>query len=67
MADFLSMHGYAAYVWTAYAVFAMTLLADALAPALARKRALRELRARMQREARKTSAKAVPPQAEGAA
>ena len=67
MADFLSMHGYAAYVWTAYAVFALTLLADALAPTFARRRALRELRGRMQREARRTAEKSAPPPAQGIA
>ena len=54
MGDFFAMGGYGAYVWTAYAVFALTLLADALAPVFARKRAMRELRGRLQREARKT-------------
>ena len=53
MADFFAMGGYAAYVWTAYAVFALTLLADALAPVFARVRALRELRGRLKREARR--------------
>jgi heme exporter protein D len=51
MAEFFAMGGYAAYVWTAYAVFALTLLADACAPLLQRRRALRELRGRIKREA----------------
>jgi heme exporter protein D len=54
MADFLAMGGYGAYVWTSYAVFALVLLADALAPVLARRRTLRELRRRVKREARRT-------------
>ena len=53
MSDFLAMGGYAAYVWPAYAVFALTLLADAAAPLLQRRRALRELQGRIKREARR--------------
>jgi heme exporter protein D len=55
MAEFLHMGGYAAYVWTAYAVFALTLLADAVAPLLQRRRALRELRGQLKRRARRTA------------
>ena len=55
MSEFFSMGGYAAYVWTAYAVFALTLLADALAPLLQSRRALRELRGRLKREARRAA------------
>ncbi len=55
--SFLAMGGYAAYVWPAYAVFFVVLVADYLAPVLRRHRLLRELRARMarqeQREARR--------------
>jgi heme exporter protein D len=55
MSDFFAMHGYAAYVWSAYAVFAVVLVADALAPAFARRRALRDIAARLRRAAsRKT-------------
>jgi heme exporter protein D len=54
MSEFFSMGGYAPYVWTSYAVFALTLLADALAPAFARRRALRELRGRLKRQTRRT-------------
>ena len=54
MAEFFAMGGYAAYVWTSYAVFAFVLLADALAPVLARRRTLRELRGRVKRESRRT-------------
>lgn len=46
---FLAMGGYAAYVWPAYAVFFAVLAADWLAPALRRRRLLRELRGRMAR------------------
>jgi heme exporter protein D len=54
MADFFSMGGYAPYVWTSYAVFGLVLLADALAPLLQRRRALRELQGRLKRQARRT-------------
>jgi len=48
---FLAMGGYAAYVWPAYAVFLCVLLADFLAPILRRRRLLRELQARLTRQA----------------
>ncbi len=55
MADFLGMGGYAAYVWTSYAVFFIVLLLDAVAPVMQRRRALRQLQSRMKREsARRT-------------
>jgi heme exporter protein D len=44
---FLAMGGYAAYVWPAYAIFFLVLLADTLAPTLRRRRALREVRAQL--------------------
>ncbi|MDO1527446.1 heme exporter protein CcmD [Fulvimonas sp. R45] len=50
MRDFLAMGGYAAYVWPAYAVFFLVLAADWLAPALRRRRLLRELRGRIARQ-----------------
>jgi len=55
MADFLAMGGYGAYVWTAYAVFGLVLLADALAPLLQRRRALREMDGRRKRQARRAA------------
>jgi heme exporter protein D len=55
--DFFHMGGYGVYVWTAYAVFFLVLLADALAPLRQRRRALRELQGRLSRQAaRKSSA-----------
>lgn len=51
MSDFFAMHGYAFYVWSAYAVFAIVLIADALAPVFARRRALRDIAARLRRAA----------------
>lgn len=50
MNAFLAMGGYAAYVWPAYAVFLLVLLADFLSPLLRRRRILRELRARLARQ-----------------
>lgn len=51
MTDFFAMHGYAAYIWPAYAVFFVVLMADALTPLLQRRRALREVRSRLARQA----------------
>ena len=51
MTTLLAMGGYAAYVWPSYAIFLVVLLADALAPMLRRRRVLRELRARLARQA----------------
>lgn len=51
MSDFLGMGGYGAYVWPAYLVFFIVLLFDAIAPSLQRRRALKELRSRIKREA----------------
>ncbi|HUW54580.1 MAG TPA: heme exporter protein CcmD [Rhodanobacter sp.] len=50
MQVFLAMGGYAAYVWPAYALFFIVLIADTLAPVLRRRRVLRELRARLARQ-----------------
>jgi heme exporter protein D len=47
---FFAMGGYAIYVWPAYAVFFLVLLADTLAPRLRRRRLLRDLRARLVRQ-----------------
>jgi heme exporter protein D len=48
--SFIAMGGYAAYVWPAYAVFFIILIADYVSPVLRRRRDLRELRARMVRQ-----------------
>ena len=48
---FLAMGGYAIYVWPAYAVFFVVLIADSVAPRLRRRRILRELRGRLARQA----------------
>lgn len=47
---FFAMGGYAAYVWPAYAVFFIVLIADTMAPRLRRRRLLRDLRARLARK-----------------
>ncbi|KRE86926.1 hemagglutination activity protein [Rhodanobacter sp. Soil772] len=49
-AAFFKMGGYAAYVWPAYAVFFVVLIADTIAPRLRRRRVLIELRARLARQ-----------------
>jgi heme exporter protein D len=55
MADFFAMHGYGLYVWTAYLVFFVVLLADAIGPLRLRRRTLTELRGRLKREAAKAA------------
>jgi heme exporter protein D len=47
---FFAMGGYAAYVWPAYAVFFIVLIADSIAPRVRRRRVLHELRARIARQ-----------------
>lgn len=49
MAEFFAMGGYAAYIWSAYAVFFIVLAIDAIAPRLRRKRVLAELRGKLKR------------------
>lgn len=48
---FFAMGGYAEYLWPAYAVFFVVLIADFLAPLLRRRQLLRDLRARLARKA----------------
>lgn len=50
MNDFLAMGGYGAYVWSSYAIFALALLIDYLAPRLRNRRVIAELRGRMKRQ-----------------
>ncbi|MFK2899204.1 heme exporter protein CcmD [Dyella jejuensis] len=50
MHAFFAMGGYAAYVWPAYGVFFIVLLADWLVPHFRRRRLLRELRERIARQ-----------------
>jgi len=65
--SFLAMGGYAIYVWPAYGVFFVVLLADWLAPQFRRRRLLRDVRTRTARqEARKQRASTPAPlQGEG--
>jgi heme exporter protein D len=49
MNELASMSGYGAYVWSAIAIFVVTLAIDAAAPLLKRRRVLRELRGRVRR------------------
>ena len=51
MNSFFAMGGYAGYIWPAYTVFFIVLIADFIAPSLRRRRNLRELRARLARQA----------------
>ncbi|MDE3211566.1 MAG: heme exporter protein CcmD [Pseudomonadota bacterium] len=57
---FFAMGGYARYVWPAYAVFFIVLIADSIAPRLRRRRELRQLRARMARQEARSAGSAVP-------
>ena len=58
---FFAMGGYAGYLWPAYAVFFIVLLADFFAPALRRRRLLRDLRARLARQAARQPRQAPSP------
>lgn len=55
MSDFLGMGVYGIYVWPAYLVFFVVLLFDAISPLIQRRRALRELKSRLKREAARKS------------
>lgn len=48
--DFLNMGGYAFYVWTSYLFWAVVLGASLVMTVLDRKRVMKQLKARMQRE-----------------
>jgi heme exporter protein D len=60
MSDFFAMGGYGAYVWSAYAIFFIVLLFDALLPFWQRRATLRSLNARLKREAAKKSVSSSP-------
>ena len=53
MNDFLAMGGYGAYVWSSYAIFALALLIDYIAPRLRNRRGIAELRGRRKRQQRR--------------
>lgn len=50
MSGFWAMGGYAAYVWTAYALFLLVLLLDTLLPHWRQRRLLADTRAQLLRE-----------------
>ncbi|MBB4124831.1 heme exporter protein D [Xanthomonas translucens] len=50
MSGFWAMGGYAAYVWSAYALFLLVLLLDTLLPRWRQRRLLAETRAQLLRE-----------------
>lgn len=58
--SFFAMGGYAAYVWPAYGVFFVVLLADWLAPQFRRRRLLREVRMRIARQDARKQRAATP-------
>lgn len=58
--SFFAMGGYAAYVWPAYALFFIVLIADSIAPRLRRRRLLKELRARAARQSARQERKTLP-------
>ena len=60
MSDWIAMHGHAAYVWSAYAIFAIVIVADALGPVLRRRRILGALRGRLKRESSRAARGAAP-------
>lgn len=53
MSEFLSMGGYGSYVWSSYAIFAVALLVDYLAPKLRNRKVIADLRGRMKRQQRR--------------
>ncbi|MEO6927491.1 MAG: heme exporter protein CcmD [Rhodanobacter sp.] len=59
--NFFEMGGYAVYVWPAYAVFFVVLIADTVAPRLRRRRILAELRARLARQSARQERHSIPP------
>lgn len=54
MDEFLAMGGYASYVWSSYAIFAVGLLIDYLAPRWRNRRIITELRGRLARQKKRT-------------
>ncbi len=52
MAEFLHMGGYAFYVWTSYALGALVLAANIVAPALRRRRIERDIAGAIRRARR---------------
>jgi heme exporter protein D len=59
--NFFMMGGYAAYVWPAYALFFIVLIADTIAPRLRHRRILLELRARLARQSARQERRSIHP------
>jgi heme exporter protein D len=57
MVEMLAMGKYGAYVWSAYALFFVVFAIDAIAPRLARRRVLAEIRGKLKR---RTAREATP-------
>ncbi|HVC29074.1 MAG TPA: heme exporter protein CcmD [Gammaproteobacteria bacterium] len=47
--EFITMGGYAAYVWSSYGIALVIMLANAILPGRQQRRILKELRSRMHR------------------
>ena len=62
MPDWFAMHGYAGYVWSAYAIFAIVIVADAIGPILRKRRTLSALRGRLTRESSRAARAAAAPE-----
>jgi heme exporter protein D len=60
MSSFFAMGGYAAYVWPAYAVFFLVLIADFAAHGLRRRQVLRDLRTRLARQSARQTRNPTP-------
>jgi len=60
MSGFWAMGGYAAYVWTAYALFLLVLLLDTLLPRWRQQRLLAETRSQVVREQNRRQRGAAP-------
>jgi len=50
-AEFLAMGGHAVYVWSSYGFFALVIALNVIQPAMAKRKIIRDLKARWQREA----------------
>lgn len=57
---FFAMGGYAAYLWPAYGIFFIVLVADFIAPVMRRRRLLRDVRSRLARNATRAQRPAPP-------
>ena len=51
LSEFFAMGGDAVYVWTAYGFFAVVIAYNVIQPAIAKRKIIRNLKARLRREA----------------